>query len=132
MSGEVRLAKVPTTVACFRMSAVMWNAHRVHFDEPYATGVEGHAGLIVPANLLSSYLCEAAMAYGRVERLTFRPRTPVVAGTQLTVVARQVSEQAGVAELELFAEDAAGGRPVTGSARVRLPDAKSLPELLAP
>jgi hydroxyacyl-ACP dehydratase HTD2-like protein with hotdog domain len=132
VTGEVRLTKVPTTIACFRMSAVMWNAHRVHFDEPYATEVEGHAGLLVPANLLSSYLCEAAMAFGRVERLTFRPRTPVVAGTELTVLARQVSVESGVAELELVVEDAAGGRPVTGSARVRLPDVKSLPEQLAP
>ena len=131
MTGEVRLTKVPTTIACFRMSAVMWNAHRVHFDEPYAMGVEGHAGLLVPANLLASYLCEAAMAHGRVERLAFRPRSPVVAGTELTVVARQVSVESGIAELELVVEDAAGNRPVTGSARVRLAEAKSLPEPLA-
>ena len=80
MTREVRLAKVPTMVAMFRMSAVMWNAHRVHYDLAYATEVEGHAGVLVPANLLSSYLCEAAMAWagpgGRVLRLTSGPGRP--------------------------------------------------------
>ena len=129
MTGEVRLTKVPTTVALFRVSAVMWNAYRVHYDEAYATGVEGHAGLLVPANLLSSYLCEAAMAWGgpasRILRITFRTRAPVLAGAVLTVRAREVSVGSAdghrVAELDLGIHDAAGGTPVTGTARVRLP-----------
>jgi 3-methylfumaryl-CoA hydratase len=129
VTGEVRLTKVPSTVALFRMSAVMWNAHRVHYDEAYAIGVEGHRGLLVPANLLSSYLCEAAMAWGgpvgRIVRMTFRTRAPVLADTVLTVRARQTSvgPSAGhrVAELDLGIEDAAGDTPVTGTAWVRLP-----------
>ena len=129
MTGEVRLTKLPSTVALFRMSAVMWNAHRVHYDEAYATGIEGHAGLLVPANLLSSYLCEAAMAWGgpagRLLRMTFRTRAPVLAGTVLTVRASEVSIGSSdghrVAELDLGVDDAAGGTPVTGTAWVRLP-----------
>ena len=129
MTGDVRLTKVPTPVALFRLSAVMWNAHRVHYDEPYATGVEGHGGLLVQANLLSSYLCEAAMAWGgpagRVVGLTFRTRAPVLAGTVLTVRATQVSVASvdghRVAELDLAIHDDDGGTPVTGTARVRLP-----------
>ena len=129
MTGDVRLTKVPTTVALFRVSAVMWNAHRVHYDEAYATGVEGHRGLLVPANLLSSYLCEAAMAWGgpaaRLLRMTFRTRAPVLAGTVLTVRAREVSvgspDGHQVAELDLGIDDAAGGTPVTGTAWVRRP-----------
>jgi hydroxyacyl-ACP dehydratase HTD2-like protein with hotdog domain len=129
VTGDVRLTKVPTTVALFRMSAVMWNAHRVHYDEAYATGVEGHGGLLVPANLLSSYLCEAAMAWGgpasRILRLTFRTRTPVLAGTVLSVRARQVSvgypDGHRVAELDLGIDDPAGRTPVTGTAWVGLP-----------
>jgi hydroxyacyl-ACP dehydratase HTD2-like protein with hotdog domain len=30
------LVKRPTTVQLFRFSAVTWNAHRIHFDKPYA------------------------------------------------------------------------------------------------
>lgn len=125
LPGEVRLAKVPTMVAMFRMSAVMWNAHRVHYDQAYATGVEGHAGVLVPANLLSSYLCEAVMAWagprGRIVRIAFRTRSPVLADAALTAWARPVStvEDTGVVELEIGIEDSAGGSPVTGTARVR-------------
>jgi hydroxyacyl-ACP dehydratase HTD2-like protein with hotdog domain len=127
VTDEVRLRKVPTTVALFRMSAVMWNAHRVHYDQAYATEVEGHAGLLVPANLLSSYLCEAAMAWagpeGRLLRMTFRTRTPVLADTVLTAWARRAAtaDGNGVVELEIGINDAAGGAPVTGTARVRTP-----------
>ena len=128
MTGEVRLTKVPTMVALFRMSAVMWNAHRVHYDQAYATGVEGHAGVLVPANLLSSYLCEAVMAWGgpdgRIVRMTFRTRAPVLADTVLTAWARPVPGAAGdgtgVVELEIGIDDGAGGSPVTGTAQVRV------------
>jgi len=135
VTGDVRLTKVPTTVALFRMSAVMWNAHRVHYDEAYATAVEGHGGLLVPANLLSIYACEAAMAWGgpasRIVRMTFRTRAPVLAGSVLTVRAREVSVTSPdghrVAELDLGIDDAAGGTPVTGTAWVRLPTAPDGP-----
>jgi hydroxyacyl-ACP dehydratase HTD2-like protein with hotdog domain len=127
MRAGVQLTKVPTTVAMFRMSAVMWNAHRVHYDQAYATGVEGHPGLLVPANLLSSYLCEAVMAWGgpdsRVLRMTFRTRAPVLADAVLTVWARPRPGTSGdlVVDLVLGIDDAAGGSPVTGTARVRIP-----------
>jgi hydroxyacyl-ACP dehydratase HTD2-like protein with hotdog domain len=127
VTGEVRLAKVPTMVALFRMSAVMWNAHRVHYDQAYATGVEGHAGVLVPANLLSCYLCEAVMACagprGRVVRMTFQTRSPVLADTALTAWARPVSgpDDSGLVDLEIGIDDDAGGAPVTGTARVRIP-----------
>ena len=29
------------TVQLFLYNAVLWNAHRIHFDAPYATEVEG-------------------------------------------------------------------------------------------
>jgi acyl dehydratase len=110
---ERQLVKRPTTVAMFRMSAVMWNAHRVHFDHEYATGVEGLPGVLVPANLLSSYVCELAMTWGgprtRLLRLDFRPVAPVFAGTGLTVRGRETDRRpaedepaAEVAELELW------------------------------
>lgn len=131
MSGDVRLTKVPTMVALFRMSAVMWNAHRVHYDLAYATGVEGHAGVLVPANLLSSYACEAALAWGgptsRIQRLTFSTRAPVIADAVLTVWARALSVDTTdgnrTVELELGIDDAAGGTPVTGTARILVPGA---------
>ena len=34
-------------VLLFRYSAMTFNGHRFHYDHPYATGVEGYAGLVV-------------------------------------------------------------------------------------
>lgn len=130
MTTERRLVKQPSTVSLFRMSAVMWNAHRVHFDLAYATEVEGHPGLLVPANLLSSYLCELLMSWAgpttRLVRLSFQNRAPVYAGTTVTAWGREVTrapaDGADVVDLEIGI-DRDGVPAVTGTARVLLPRA---------
>jgi 3-methylfumaryl-CoA hydratase len=127
MTEVARLTKVPTTVAMFRFSAVMWNAHRVHFDQAYAVQVEGHAGLLVPAYLLSAYLFELVTGWagprGRVTRLTYQTRASVHQDAQLSVWARQVGVTPGpdgdLVELEIGIDDADGRTPVVGTAQVR-------------
>lgn len=39
-------------VLLFRYSALTFNGHRIHYDHPYATKVEGYPGLIVPPLVL--------------------------------------------------------------------------------
>jgi hydroxyacyl-ACP dehydratase HTD2-like protein with hotdog domain len=36
-----------TPTLLFRYSAMTFNGHRIHYDAPYATAVEGYAGLVV-------------------------------------------------------------------------------------
>ncbi len=36
-----------TPVSLFRFSAITFNPHRIHYDTPYATSVEGYPGLVV-------------------------------------------------------------------------------------
>jgi 3-methylfumaryl-CoA hydratase len=48
------------TVRLFRFSAVTFNAHRIHFDLPYATKVEKYPGLVVHGPLQAILLMEAA------------------------------------------------------------------------
>ena len=38
----------PDSIQLFLYNAVLWNAHKIHFDEPYAREVEGYPGLVVP------------------------------------------------------------------------------------
>ncbi|QFG26296.1 MaoC family dehydratase N-terminal domain-containing protein [Actinomadura sp. WMMB 499] len=65
----------------FRFSALTYNAHRIHYDERYATEVEGHAGLVVHGPLLAILCLELPRRAGvRVRELSFRARTPVFAG----------------------------------------------------
>ena len=48
------------TVRLFRFSALTFNAHRIHFDLPYATGVEKYPGLVVHGPLQAMLLMQAA------------------------------------------------------------------------
>ena len=36
---------IPTEVMLFRFSALTWNSHRIHYDQPYVTKVEGYKGM---------------------------------------------------------------------------------------
>lgn len=50
-----------TEAALFRFSALTFNGHRIHYDQPYATDVEGHAGIVVHAPLLALLLLDGAV-----------------------------------------------------------------------
>jgi 3-methylfumaryl-CoA hydratase len=42
----------------FRYSSLSFDAHRIHYDRPYATFVEGHPGLVVQTGLVANLLLE--------------------------------------------------------------------------
>ncbi|MGH1423899.1 MAG: FAS1-like dehydratase domain-containing protein [Pseudooceanicola sp.] len=44
----------------FRYSAITFNGHRIHYDQPYVTQVEGYPGLIVHGPLQATWLCHLA------------------------------------------------------------------------
>ena len=46
----------PDNVQLFLYNAALWNAHRIHFDHPYATEVEGYPGLVIAGPLLGDWL----------------------------------------------------------------------------
>ena len=48
----------PDPVLLFRYSALTFNGHRIHYDQPYATGVEGYPGLVVHGPLLATLLLD--------------------------------------------------------------------------
>ena len=48
------------TVRLFRFSALTFNAHRIHFDLPYATAVEKYPGLVVHGPMQAMLLMQAA------------------------------------------------------------------------
>ena len=45
-------------VLLFRFSALTFNSHRIHYDRPYATGVEGYPGLVVHGPLIATMLLD--------------------------------------------------------------------------
>ena len=48
----------PDDTLLFRYSALTFNAHRIHYDRRYATGVEGYPGLVVHGPLIATLLLD--------------------------------------------------------------------------
>ena len=70
----------------FRFSAVTWNAHRIHYDWPYATGTEGYPGLLVHGPLLACLLAlEASRELGEPGQVEFRAVAPVFVGDRVEI-----------------------------------------------
>ena len=42
----------------FRYSALTFNGHRIHYDHPYVTQVEGYPGLVVHGPLIATLLVD--------------------------------------------------------------------------
>lgn len=49
---------VPDTRLLFRFSALTFNAHRIHYDRPYARDEEGYPGLVVHGPLIAVLLAD--------------------------------------------------------------------------
>lgn len=116
--AEHELVLLPDEALLFRFSALTYNAHRIHYDHPYATGIEGYPGLVVHGPLLALLALELPRRYrpeAPVTEFHYRLRRPAFAGTPL----RAWSEPAGPDGRMELATGARGGPPsLTGSARL--------------
>ena len=63
----------------FRYSALTFNGHRIHYDQPYARAVEGYDGLVVHGPLLAQRLMlMAEAALGPLATFSFRATAPLM------------------------------------------------------
>ena len=79
----------------FRFSALTFNGHRIHYDEPYVTGAEGYPGLIVHGPLLGMLQIELARRCNPGKTalsFEFRALAPVYAGAAFSVQARREAD----------------------------------------
>jgi 3-methylfumaryl-CoA hydratase len=92
-------------VLLFRFSAVTNNAHRIHYDLPYAVGVEGYPALVVHAPLTAVLLAEMACRHtGRTARtIAFRARAPLYANGRLWLTGNPADD--GAAEMAAVRSD---------------------------
>ena len=70
----------PDPVLLFRYSALTFNGHRIHYDQPYVTQVEGYPGLIVHGPLIATLLLHEFVARhpgADVAGFTFRAVKPI-------------------------------------------------------
>ena len=83
---------VPDPVLLFRYSALTFNSHRIHYDRPYVTGVEGYPGLIVHGPLIATLLVDLLrrrLPDAKVARFSFRAMRPLFDINRFTVCGRE-------------------------------------------
>jgi 3-methylfumaryl-CoA hydratase len=105
----------PDPVLLFRFSALTFNGHRIHYDQPYVTAAEGYPGLVVHGPLLGMLQMELARRsnpHGRARSFEFRALSPVFAGPTFTVQARREPDRS----VTTWIADANGGLAQQGKA----------------
>ena len=102
------LKHTASALQLFRYSAVTWNPHRIHFDEPYARE-EGHRGLALHSHLRAALalrcVTEGLGPQWRVTKFAYRLRRPVYAPADLAYTARVTATDGDTMILELTEQD---------------------------
>ena len=127
--------KLPTREFCcdniqfFLYNASLWNAHRIHFDHPYATEVEGYPGLVVAGPLMGDWLTQCVLEWmaeeGTLVTFEYSNRKAAYTGDTLSFSGEVISvdPESGQVTLDLLISDAARDVGTPGRAVVRCPAA---------
>ena len=95
-----------TNVSLFLYNAALWNAHRIHYDEPYATEVENHPGIIIDGPLQGDWLTQVVIEWlgddGRLVEFEYSNRRAAVLGETLIAGGNVKAIAAEGVILELF------------------------------
>lgn len=112
----------PDNVQLFLYNAVLFNAHRIHFDYPYATEVEGYPGLVVAGPLLGDWLNQCVEEWlgdaGRLAGIEYSNRVAAYIGETLYSGGRvlEVDASSRQVTLEVFIKNEAGEVVAPGKA----------------
>ena len=115
----------PDNVQLFLYNAALWNAHRIHFDHPYATGVEGYSGLVIAGPLLGDWLTQCVLEWlgddGRLMSIDYSNRKASIIGETLRSggTVRTVDPSRREVTLEVFIRNEADEVITPGTATVR-------------
>ena len=99
---------VPDPVLLFRYSALTFNGHRIHYDRPYVTQVEGYPGLVVHGPLIATLLADLLrreQPQARMRRFAFTAMRPLFDTHAFTLCGRVDADPHHVA---LWARDHEG------------------------
>jgi 3-methylfumaryl-CoA hydratase len=98
----------PETVLLFRFSALTFNGHRIHYDRPYVTEVEGYPGLVVHGPFVATLLLDLLrrnLPDARVASFAFRAVRPLFDIAPFSVCGKVEADGKTV---KLWAKDSAG------------------------
>lgn len=83
----------PDSVQLFRLSALTFNSHRIHYDQDYVRDVEGYPAPLVHAQLILLLLIDSFKNKhdGKmIEEIEYKAVGPVYLGEQITLCGREV------------------------------------------
>jgi hydroxyacyl-ACP dehydratase HTD2-like protein with hotdog domain len=92
-------------------NASLWNGHRIHFDMPYATEVEGYPGLVVAGPLLGDWLHQIVDEWlgdaGMITGIEYSNRVAAFVGETVTAggTVTQYDPENGSLTLEVFVKN---------------------------
>jgi 3-methylfumaryl-CoA hydratase len=95
-------------VMLFRYSALTFNGHRIHYDYPYVTQVEGYPGLVVHGPLIATLLADLVRREqpdATLQSFAFRALRPTFSGQPFTVCGRPSADGKTI---DLWAKDHEG------------------------
>ena len=103
----------PDSRLLFRFSALTFNAHRIHYDRPYAMHEEGYPGLVVHGPLTAVLLLQMvrAQAERAVSEFSFRGLAPLFDLAPFRLIGTQVGS-----EVALLAQGPDGATAMSASA----------------
>jgi len=93
---------MPSEPLLFRYSALTFNSHRIHYDQPYAVQEEGYPGLVVQGPLMATLLLNLAaseLGANKLSRFSFRGQSPAFANSAIYLVGKQEGEKITLAVL---------------------------------
>ncbi len=111
----------PDPVLLFRYSALTFNGHRIHYDQPYVTQVEGYPGLVVHGPLIATLLVDLLRRehpQASLKQFAFKAVRPIFAVPEqhaFSVHGQPESEQGSV---QLWARDHEGHLAMTARADI--------------
>ena len=111
---EWQRSLVPDEVLLFRYSALTFNAHRIHYDLPYATQQEGYPALVVHGPLQATLLLDLVQRHAPdavVTEFRFRGMRPAFCGRRLTLAGQRDGQT-----VRLIASDDLGHTTMEASA----------------
>jgi len=112
-----RRTVTPDIVMLFRYSALIFNAHRIHFDRDYVTKQEGYPGLVVHGPLIATLLMDLVRRQAPERALAhfaYRAQAPLFDDGPFALAGEPAADGAAA---RLWALDAAGRVAMTAEAR---------------
>ncbi len=114
-------------VQLFLYNSALWNAHRIHYDYPYATEVEGYPGLVIAGTLLGDWLTQCVIEWlgddGKLTSIEYSNRLASYVGEVLRSGGKVLSleQETGTVKLEIYIKNEADEAITPGVAVVRFP-----------